>query len=228
MANQPTPTKPATIKDVIVPGNNESGCTRACNGNSTCGGVCGGQCYKQVHTNPRGVDTVMGYSCRGTGEIVDPLPRPLPKTIAALLSTIGSPQFDAFEGGGFITNLNSDDSYYLLSVDDSKCQCQPSGDTRNPPAIVTGCIPCFRTSKSCYSVTKFQHDAAGRVIKTTASFMCLGNKCQRRPAKGETTISCVTWPAMEYRGGIPGLNSGTIYDTSGKPIEQNIDSLSQF
>lgn len=186
MANQPA----TTVKDVKVPGNSDAGCTRACNGNSTCGGVCGRQCYKQVFTNPKGVETIGVYSCRGDLEIVDPKPRTVPTTAAAFLSTVGSPQQDVFETGSsqFITVGYT--VWNLASAENNRCSCNRG---RN-----TGCNLCGVDRNRCYSLLPIRWESeGGGVWKFTvlqSFFTCIVDR--RDPNSGQL----YPWPDGEYRG----------------------------
>lgn len=228
MANQPTPTKPATIKDVIVPGNNDSGCTRACNGNSTCGGVCGGQCYKQVHTDQRGVDTVMGYSCRGTGEIVDPLPRPLPKTIAALLSTVGSsPQQDVFEAGSSPVYAQSYTIWNLASADNNSCTCNNGAGceraTREQPNKC-GSGDYYK----CYSLLPISYESGGKFTIYQSFFACIQDRLVyvgTSPTDFRPLLQRQPWPDGEYTDDPRGNSSSRRREDGAKPVFKNPNGL---
>ena len=100
--------------------------------------------------------------------------------VAAFLSTVGSPQFDAFEGGGFLEFVNavSNSRAVATQQDATKCGCSGvkgcgDGTATNPCGLCKSTsnqpLPCF-----CWLVVSTT-TAAGGLQANTPFYTCAPN-----------------------------------------------------
>jgi hypothetical protein len=198
-------------------------CIRACGkkdpgGGTSCGG--NGDCAKCWSITLNGKTNYSCYPLNYTPNDIDNVSRPT--TVAAFLSTVGSPdQQDVFTGRSSAFYAQKATIWNLASADNNRCTC----------GTVAGCErgKCgLNDNYKCYAILPIVYDINGNFKVLKSFFACIQDRyvyVGTSPTDSHPLYQYQPWPDGQYTDDPTGNSSSRRREDGAKPIFRNPDGL---